>query len=87
MRNLKLSQSAIAALVPPVQGETYGWFTAEMPGFGIRVSASGHRSWVVQFRIDGRSIRKTVGDVRILTIPEARARAREIWPPPRWAAT
>jgi integrase len=77
MRGIKLSQGAIDALVAPAKGETFAWFS-ELPGFGIRVSASGHRAWVVQFRLDGRSVRKTLGDVRVLDIPRAKARARAI---------
>src|SRR5262245_9117640 len=46
----------------------------DMPGFGLVVTASGHRSFIVQYRANGRSRRMTIDGV--LSLVEARKRAR-----------
>ncbi len=72
-----LTEAAIAGLAPPAKGRIEV-FDALVPGFGIRVSAAGRRSWIVMYRLGSRQRRATLGSHPALTLTRAREQAREI---------
>jgi integrase len=77
MRGLKFTLANLAEL-KPAEKEYFVW-SADLPGFGVRVLPSGKRSWLVQFRIgDGRSIRKTIGSTRVVPLTMATERAQQL---------
>jgi len=50
-----------------------------MPGFGVRVFSSGRRSYVVQYKKDGRNRRVTLGLHGRITPTEARQLAKQVF--------
>jgi hypothetical protein len=51
----------------------------ELPGFGLRLRAGGHRAWICQYRnAAGRTRRVTIGNVAKLSATQARDAARKL---------
>lgn len=47
-------------------------------GFGLRVTQAGGKAFVLQYTVEGRQRRKTIGDLPTWTLEAARAEAREL---------
>lgn len=72
----KLTPQLIKALTPPATGNRIEWDTQER-GLGIRITAAGHRAWVLRYVVQGRERRLTLGDHPDLSLTAAREMARE----------
>jgi integrase len=70
----KITKRSVEAA--PVQATDYIIWDDEIPGFGIRIFASGRRSYVIQYRAQGRSRRFTIGGHGIWTPELARCEAK-----------
>lgn len=78
MPRIKLTQAAVDRLAPPKTGRIE-FFDSHLPGFGLRVADSGHKAWVVFYRIGGKQRRYTIGTLATHPkVDQARERAREI---------
>ena len=58
-----------------VQARDYFIWCDELPGFGVRIYPSGKRSYLIQYRADGRSRRAKLGLHGHLTCDQARKEA------------
>ena len=65
MPSVRLTDAAVKRLAKPERGQT-DYFDQVLPGFGLRVSASGRRSWFVLYRVKGGTNR---GKQRRFTLP------------------
>jgi integrase len=71
----KITKRAVDAI--RASGREVFLWDDETPGFGLRAKPSGAKSFIVQYRnVQGRSRRLTLGRYGVLTVEEARRRAR-----------
>lgn len=61
-RTPRLTERAALALPLPVKDYVIH-FCPQTPGFGVRVTSQGLRSWVAERRINGKTVRRTLGRV------------------------
>ena len=51
----------VARVIPaPAEGYAIHW-CPRTPGFGLRVTAAGARAWIAERRVDGKTVRRTLG--------------------------
>lgn len=75
MPKLKLTAPAADRLKPPPKGQVE-YFDALQPAFGLRVSYSGTKSWIVMTRVGGKQVRYTLGRYPAMSLATARTEAR-----------
>ena len=72
-RRVRLTDAGVGRLKPHTT--EYAVWDSEVPGLGVRVRPSGHRSFVWHGRIQGEPVRATVGPAALMTVEDARKRA------------
>ena len=60
MPSIRLTQLAVEKLAAPQSGRRF-FGTATLPGFGLRMTAKGAKSWVAMYRVDGKPVMETLG--------------------------
>jgi integrase len=71
---MKLTQASIARLKADRADAVY--YDDDLPGFGLRLRAGGSRNYVVRYRLGGLERRYTIGSASVLSVEEARKKAR-----------
>lgn len=51
---------------------------SEAPGLRVRVTAAGAKSYVYEAKLNRKTVRRTIGDVKLWSIEQARAEARRL---------
>ena len=69
-RRVRLSDAGVGKLKPDTT--EYAVWDSEVPGLGVRVRPSGHRSFVWHGRVQGEPVRATVGPAALMTVEDAR---------------
>src|SRR5215469_16802544 len=75
---MKLTAANISTLQLPPGIIDRVYFDDDLPGFGLRVRASGVHSWMVQYAIAGRTRRVVLGLLTALDPGKARATAQTL---------
>lgn len=76
MPTLRLTDRGIRTLTSEA-GQTDFWDEL-LPGFGVRVTRRGVRTFFVRYRVNGAQRRMTLGRYPVLTLAKARERARMV---------
>jgi len=77
MPRIRLTQLAADKIAPPPAGRVVYWDRV-LPGFGLRVTSNGARSWIASYRLaDGRKVMETIAPIaRLPKVDDARQAAR-----------
>jgi integrase len=80
MARMKLTQRAVDGLrTPDPSGEQRLYWDTEMRGFGVLCSGTSDvKTYVVKGSVEGRGVRRTLGRANVLSLAEARLRAKEM---------
>ncbi len=73
---MKLTKLVIENLKAPDKGQAFYWDDS-VRGLAVRVTATGHKAYVVQGRVGHKTRRVTIGDVANRGLDDARKRARD----------
>jgi Arm DNA-binding domain len=80
---VKLTQASISRLKPSEDGRATTFWDINMPGFGLRISPLGRKTWIAQFRVRGAGgggkdveVVQTFGTLDKVTLSDAQALAR-----------
>ena len=74
---IKLTDRAVRALIAPQQGNRIT-YDEEVRGFGLRVTAGGAKSFVLNYRLGGHELRITIGAYPDWSVAAAREHARTL---------
>lgn len=72
---MRLNATNIRKIEPPEKGYSLVW-DDDLQGFGLRVTAAGSRSFIVEARVNGKTRRETIGKLGTYTPDEARKLAK-----------
>jgi integrase len=73
----KLKDPLVKTLAPPAKGNKV-YFDAEVSGFGVRVTATGNKAFILDYRFHGRQRRYTIGSFPTWSVPSARTEAQRL---------
>ena len=70
MPQKRLTAAMVERISPPAKGQVEYW-DKSMPGFGLRVSYRGTKSWVLMTRLHGKLTRLTLGEWPTVSLADA----------------
>jgi integrase len=77
-QRVALTVGAIERLTCPPDKQQVFMRDSEAPGLRVRVTAAGAKSYVYEAKLNRQTIRRTIGDVKLWSIEQARTEARRL---------
>jgi integrase len=78
MEKVRFTSEKVAGFrCAPGKQQALHW-DAKTPGLGLRVTASGAKSYIFETRLNGKTLRMTIGDIRTWTIGTAQIEATRL---------
>lgn len=77
-RNSNILNDKLAASLPAPEKGYQLYFDTQVPGFGVRVTATGARAYILNYRANGVERRMTIGSVQEWQCTTARAEAKRL---------
>ncbi|MBS0467265.1 MAG: integrase family protein [Proteobacteria bacterium] len=77
-QRINLTTGAIERLTCPAGKQQVFLRDSEAPGLRVRVTAAGAKAFVYEAKLNRQTIRRTIGDVKLWTIEQARTEARRL---------
>src|SRR3954469_5790325 len=75
---MRLTATTAKTVTLPTGKTDHIFFDDDLPGFGLRVRASGTRKWIVQYDLAGRTHRVLLGSADLIDSGTARKHAKEM---------
>src|SRR5438105_2249585 len=75
---VKLTTTTVRTLTLPPGLTEKTFFADDVPGFGVRLRASGSRTFVVQYKLGAQHRRIVLGSATALDLGKARASAKDL---------
>ena len=75
MPKVKFTARWVSALKPSTVGQLDYW-DSHLPGFSLRITGTGRKTWTVYYRFHGRKRRVSLGTYPAVSLAEASSRAR-----------
>jgi integrase len=75
---VNLTAGAIERMVCPTDKQQAFMRDSEAPGLRVRATAAGAKSFVYEAKLNRQTIRRTIGDVKLWSIEQARTEARRL---------
>jgi len=76
--DMRFTKINLSKLTLPDGKSDFVHFDAGLPGFGLRIRSSGKRTWYIHKRTKDGVLKRTIGDISLFTLDEARIEARKI---------
>ena len=75
---VNLTAGSIERLTCPIGKQQAFMRDSEAPGLRVRITSAGAKSFVFEAKLNRQTIRRTIGDVKVWSIEQARAEARRL---------
>ncbi|MGI9435476.1 MAG: tyrosine-type recombinase/integrase [Geminicoccaceae bacterium] len=75
---MRFTKANVSKLSLPPGKADFVHFDSALPGFGLRIRATGKRTWFIHKRTKEGVLKRTIGDISLFDLDEARMEARKI---------